>query len=110
MCLNKNNENSGGCFGVYIRQIFKKGLVFFGKRIGVRWIPMVINNVLYHWWILVLDGMPPMNMNMTLYSSHHASETLAHFAERGVIILEWPPCSRDLNPTEKVSCWMKDYI
>ena len=40
----------------------------------------------------------------------YAAGIITEFTGRGVAILELPPCSPDLNRTEKVWCWIKDYV
>lgn len=43
--------------------------------------------------ILMQDGAP----------GHAAAETQENLRERGIVVMEWPPFSPDLNPIE--SCW-----
>ncbi len=42
--------------------------------------------------------------------AHASAETKKELAERGIVTINWPPYSRDLNPIENVWNWMKDYI
>lgn len=42
--------------------------------------------------------------------AHASKETLAELWERGIIYIEWPPFSPDLNPIKAVWNRMKDYI
>lgn len=41
---------------------------------------------------------------------HSARYTKAELQQRGIQMMEWPPCSPDLNPIETVWDWMKDWI
>jgi hypothetical protein len=50
--------------------------------------------------IFMQDGAP----------GHAADETLQDLLDRGIVKVEWPPYSPDLNPIETVWNWMKDYI
>ena len=51
-------------------------------------------------WIFMHDNAP----------AHKATEVIEDFRERGIIPINWPPFSPDLNPIEHVWKWMKDYI
>lgn len=50
--------------------------------------------------ILMQDGAP----------GHAAAETQEDLRERGIMVMEWPPFSPDLNPIESCWNWMKDWI
>ena len=41
---------------------------------------------------------------------HAAGDTKQDLAERGIIVIFWPPFSPDLNPIERVWHIMKNYI
>ena len=41
---------------------------------------------------------------------HTGVNTRQELTERGIIVIEWPPFSPDLNPIETVWNLMKDYI
>ena len=41
---------------------------------------------------------------------HAATETKEDLRERGIIVMDWPPFSPDLNPIESCWNWMKDWI
>jgi hypothetical protein len=41
---------------------------------------------------------------------HAAGDTKAELASRGIIVIEWPPFSPDLNPIKRVWHIMKNYI
>ena len=50
--------------------------------------------------ILMQDGAP----------GHAAGDTKEDLRERGVIVMEWPPYSPDLNPIERVWHYMKNWL
>ena len=50
--------------------------------------------------VLMQDGAP----------GHAAGETKQELRERGIVVIFWPPFSPDLNPTERVSHFMKNYL
>lgn len=50
--------------------------------------------------VLMQDGAP----------GHAGAQTIQELRERGVIYIEWPAYSPDLNPIETVWNWMKDHV
>jgi hypothetical protein len=62
---------------------------------------------LVHGWIRMYPNLVFMQDNA---SGHAAADTIEDLRERGIITVEWPPFSPDLNPIETVWNWMKDWI
>lgn len=113
---------------VIYRHQRKGGWMFWGSFHGTKKGPGVfwekdwgkINAESYQQHIVpVIDGWIRLRQatngdNLTLMQDgapgHSAADTLADLADRGIRVLVWPPYSPDLNPIERVWCWMKDYI
>lgn len=66
------------------------------------WIQMAKNEYPDKGLVLMQDG-------AAAYSARGTCEDLTE-AGRGVELIHWPAFSPDLDPMEKVWCWMKDYV
>jgi len=62
---------------------------------------------LIHRWLRLH---PDLRLMQDYAPGHNGGATLEELRDRGIIIIEWPPYSPDLNPIETVWNKMKDYI
>ena len=58
-------------------------------------------------WLTLHPDLVLMQDNASPYTSRFTKEELR---ERGIEPIDWPAFSPDLNPTEHVWAWMKDFI
>jgi transposase len=58
-------------------------------------------------WVRMYPGLLFMQDNAP---GHAAAETLEELRERGIVVIQWPPFSPDVNPIETLWNRMKDWI